>query len=210
MIGSCDAQRRQIASRTKETSMRAASIKWLVGLLVPATLAVGLAACSSGTMQPGGGYTAAAGSYRANRAASSRFAKCRCAAAIPARATAPSSAAAWAPRAAQRSVRPPPIRWSAQWSAACWAPSAAPSPAPPSTAAARPDGGSRSPCRGTTARRSPSRSPTTATSRWVTASPSSPTATASPGPCATPALTGATPDYRPLGAPRPGPGREGG
>ena len=59
-------------------------------------------------------------------------------------------------------------------------------------------------------RRSPSRSLTTATSRWVTASPSSPTATASPGPCATPALTGATPDYRPLGVLRPGPGREGG
>jgi outer membrane lipoprotein SlyB len=43
--------------------MRAVSIKWLLSLLLPATLAVGLGACSSGTMQPGGGYTSAAGSY---------------------------------------------------------------------------------------------------------------------------------------------------
>ena len=39
--------------------------KWLLSLLLPATLAVGLAACngSSGTMQPGAVNTSASGSY---------------------------------------------------------------------------------------------------------------------------------------------------
>ena len=39
--------------------------KWLLSLLLPATLAVGLGACneSSGTMQPGAVYTSASGSY---------------------------------------------------------------------------------------------------------------------------------------------------
>src|SRR4249920_3918231 len=37
--------------------------KWLLRLLLPATLAVGLGACSSGTMQPGAVNTSAAGSY---------------------------------------------------------------------------------------------------------------------------------------------------
>ena len=174
--------------------------KWLLSLLLPATLAVGLGACkSSGTMQPGAGYTSASGSYSGDsgRVVSICEVPLRGGNSGASTGTFVGGGLGAAGGAAIGAATTNSVV-GAVVGGLLGAVGGAIAGTAIDSGGGRPDAASRSPCRRPTARRSPSRSLTMATCRWAIASPSSPIATASPGPCAIPADIAATPSDMPL------------